>query len=57
MSVLAIVYFVTTLLIKKYLFYDEINNKAIIVTLISTLAFCLFIYFLNRKKNTSKDNL
>jgi hypothetical protein len=56
MGVFATVFFLFNLLTKKYLFEDEIDNKAIISTLITTLISCLVLYFFNRKKTTSKDN-
>lgn len=56
MGILAMLYFIVTLLTKKYIFEDEIDNKAIFTTLASTIIFCLIFYFLKRKKNTSKDN-
>lgn len=56
MGVLAILYFIFTLVTNKYFFEEEIDNKAIFTTLASTLIFCLILYFLNRKKTTSKDN-
>ncbi len=56
MGVFALVFFIINLLTKKYLFGDEINNKSIISTLITTIISCLVLYFFNRKKTTSKDN-
>ena len=56
MGIMAMLYFIITLLTKKYFFEDEIDNKAIFTTLASTIIFCLTLYFLNRKKTTSKDN-
>jgi hypothetical protein len=55
-GVFAVVFFVINLLVKKYLFEDEINNRSLISTLITTLISCLILYFFNRKKTTSKDN-
>ena len=51
-GVFAVVFFVINLLVKKYLFEDEIDNNAIINTLITTLISCLVLYFFNRKKTT-----
>jgi len=56
MGVFAVLFFVFNLLAKKYLFEDQINEKSIFATLVSTIIVCLFLYFLNRKKTTSKDN-
>ena len=39
MGILAMLYFIVTLLIKKYFFEDEIDNKTIFTTLASTIIF------------------
>lgn len=56
MGIFAVLFFIFNLLAKKYLFEDQINKKTLITTLVSTIIVCLFLYFLNRKKTTSKDN-
>ena len=55
-AVLAIIYFISLLAVNKYFFEEVLNNKSIVKAILSTLFFCLYIYFLNRKKSTSKDN-
>ncbi|MCW1147213.1 hypothetical protein [Flavobacterium lacisediminis] len=56
MGIFVSVFFIVNLAIKKYLFEEQIDNKAIISTLVGTLIVGLVYYFLNRKKTTSKDN-
>lgn len=55
-AVIVVVYFISMLAINKYFFEEEFNYKSVVKAILSSIFFCLFIYFLNRKKSTSKDN-
>lgn len=56
MGIFVSVFFIVNLAIKKYLFEEQLDSKAIISTLIGTIIVGIVYYFLNRKKTTSKDN-
>ena len=56
MGIFVSVFFIVNLGIKKYLFEEQLDSKAVISTLIGTIIVGIVYYFLNRKKTTSKDN-
>jgi len=56
MGLFVSVFFIVNLAIKKYLFEEQLDSKAVISTLIGTIIVGIVYYFLNRKKTTSKDN-
>ncbi len=56
MGIFVSVFFIVNLAIKKYLFEEQLDSKAVISTLIGTIIVGIVYYFLNRKKTTSKDN-
>lgn len=55
-GIFATVFFIVSLIIKKYVFGDVIDNKSIITTAVSAIIVSIIIVFLNRKKQSSNDN-
>lgn len=50
------VFFIVSLIIKKYVFEEAIDNKSIITTAVSAIIVGVIFVFLNRKKQSSNDN-